>query len=261
MGIGLISAVMTYDKPLFSLLSSLTTSSEAYLKVLPSFLEPGLYHGEKKRRCCEAPEKGGQCSMRDTCSVLSALTFCWAVFPWVLQRPQFLQLFLVGGQHFFGEARAQSGWGAAQVRLSHSSGTWHLCKVREVHELCLWGDAAPKNPVAAKGGSCSLLGGDILHRLGEWNGTGSGQNAHTEGLNRKALVAAHFLRGVSAVKKLGATDVQRDMIFLSPSTGACIKSCFVCCLLWMHLICKNKTKNPPQTRYSVPLTAPSPGHH
>ena len=69
--------------------------------------------GEKERRCCDASEKGGQCSLRDTRPVHWAFTFCWAVFTRVLQRPLFLQLFLVEGQDIFGKARARSEWGAA----------------------------------------------------------------------------------------------------------------------------------------------------
>lgn len=88
-------------------------------------------------------------------------------------------------------------------------------------------DAVAKKPVAAKGGSCSLLVGEG-RRHPEWVRGMKWQNAATEGLNRKAQVTAHFLKRVSAAKKLGAIDLKHDMIFLSPSTGASIKSHFVC---------------------------------
>lgn len=67
--------------------------------------------------------------------------------------------FLVGEQHLVGEARAWSEGVAVQVQMSHNRGTWHLCKVREKHKLCLWGNAAAKGPLAAKG--------RILHSLGK----------------------------------------------------------------------------------------------
>lgn len=95
------------------------------------------------------------------------------------------------------------------------------------------------------------MGWDILSGLGEWSNTGSGQNAEIEGLNRKAQVTAYFLKGVSAVKKLGATDLKHDMIFLSPSTGASIKSCFVCWFLKMCSICKNKNQKNPTTNPAI----------
>lgn len=143
MGIGLTSAL---SWPTISLCFRFSPPSQQALgsiwKCSCPFWSQGYRVG--RRRCCEASEQGGQCGLRDTHSVLSVLAFCWAVFTWVLQRLLFLQLFLVEG-HFFVEARAWLGWGAAQVRLSHSPWTWHLCEVREEHEFCLWGDAAAKN--------------------------------------------------------------------------------------------------------------------
>lgn len=217
------------------------------------FWSQGYRVGRKRRDAMRL-----QSSLRDTCPVLSALTFCWALFTWILQRPLFLQVFLEGGQYFNGEARVWSGWGAAQAWLSHSPGTWHLWEVREEHELCLWGDAAAKTLVAAKRGSCSVLAGDG-RREPEWIRGMKWQNTAIEGLNRKAQVTAHFLKGVSGVAKkykIGATALKHDMIFLSPSTGPSIKFSFVCCLLWMCLICK--TKKPHHELEHI--LSPSPRH-
>lgn len=104
------------------------------------------------------------------------------------------------------------------------------------------------------------MGGVIQSGLGEWNDTGSGQNAPAEEVNRKAQVTAHFLKGVSTVKKLGAIDLKCDKIFLSLFMGASITSCFVCWLLWKCFICKTKKTQHHEPKYSIPLTALSSRH-